>query len=327
MQVHARARLTPKGRLFVVHRVLEHGWSPAAAADAAGVAERTVYRWLARFRSQGEAGLRDRSSAPKLIPHRTPANRVKAILALRRLRMTAVEISELLELPPSTVSAVLRRKGLGRLSRLEPPEPPNRYERSRPGELIHVDVKKLGRIGPKGPGHRVTGSRHRNPTRRDRDGHDRRTVGWEFVHVAVDDATRLAHAEVLGDERGETAVGFLRRAVAFFASHGVRVERVMTDNGSPYVSAVHAAACRELGIRHLRTRPYRPRTNGKAERFIQTMLRKWAYGAIYRSSLERTRALPGWLDRYNWRRPHGSLGKRPPGYRLARLTKVAGNYT
>ena len=240
--------------------------------------------------------------------------------------MTAAEISELLEMPISTISAVLSREGLGRLSRLEPPEPPNRYERSRPGELIHVDVKKLGRIGPKGPGHRVTGRRHRNPTRRDRDGHDRRTVGWEFVHVAVDDATRLAHAEVLGDERGETAVGFLRRAVAFFASHGVTVERVMTDNGSPYVSTVHAVACRELGIRHLRTRPYRPRTNGKAERFIQTMLRKWAWGAIYRSSLERTRALPGWLDRYNWRRPHGSLAKRPPGHRLAQLTKVAGNY-
>jgi transposase InsO family protein len=327
MQVHARARLTPKGRLFVVRRVLADGWSPVAAAEAAGVAERTVYRWLARYRAEGEPGLRDRSSAPKLIPHRTPADRVKAILALRRLRMTAAEISELLEMPLSTVSAVLLRVGLGRLSRLEPPEPPNRYERSRPGELIHVDVKKLGRIGPKGPGHRVTGRRHRNPTRRDRDGRDRRTVGWEFVHVAVDDATRLAHAEVLADERGETAAGFLRRAVAFFASHGVAVERVMTDNGSPYVSVVHAAACRELGIRHLRTRPYRPRTNGKAERFIQTMLRKWAWGAIYRSSLERTRALPGWLDRYNWRRPHGSLAKRPPGDRLAKLTNVAGNYT
>jgi transposase InsO family protein len=327
MQVHARARLTPKGRLFVVRRVLADGWSPVAAAEAAGVAERTVYRWLARYRAEGEPGLRDRSSAPKLIPHRTPADRVKAILALRRLRMTAAEISELLEMPLSTVSAVLLRVGLGRLSRLEPPEPPNRYERSRPGELIHVDVKKLGRIGPKGPGHRVTGRRHRNPTRRDRDGRDRRTVGWEFVHVAVDDATRLAHAEVLADERGETAAGFLRRAVAFFASHGVAVERVMTDNGSPYVSVVHAAACRELGIRHLRTRPYRPRTNGKAERFIQTMLRKWAWGAIYRSSLERTRALPGWLDRYNWRRPHGSLAKRPPGDRLAKLTNVAGNYS
>jgi transposase InsO family protein len=327
MQIHARARLTPKGRLFVVKRVLEQGWSPKAAADAAGVAERTVYRWLARHRSEGEAGLRDRPSIPKAIPHRTPRDRVEAILALRRIRMTGAEISELLGMPPATVSAVLLREGLGKLSRLEPPEPPNRYERARPGELIHVDVKRLGRIGPKGAGHRVTGKKGFNSTRRDAAGRDRRQVGWEFVHVAVDDATRLAHAEVLSDERGETAAGFLRRAVAFFASHGIAVERLMTDNGSPYVSTVHALACRELGIRHLRTRPYRPRTNGKAERFIQTLLRGWAYGAIYRSSLERTRALPGWLDRYNWRRPHGSLGKRPPGYRLAQLTKLAGDYT
>jgi transposase InsO family protein len=327
MQVHARARLTPNGRLFVVRRVLEQGWSPAAAAEAAGVSERTVYRWLARFRSEGEWGLIDRSSAPKSIPHRTPPDRVDSILKLRRIRMTGEEISEVLGMPLSTISAVLSREGLGRLSRLEPPEPPNRYERSRPGELIHVDVKRLGRIGPKGAGHRVTGRRHHNPARRDRAGRDRRQVGWEFVHVAVDDATRLAHAEVLSDERGVTAAGFLRRAVAFFATHGVAVERVMTDNGSPYVSAVHAVVCRELGIRHLRTRPYRPRTNGKAERFIQTMSRKWAWGAIYRSSLERTRALPGWLERYNWRRPHGSLAKRPPGYRLAQLTNVAGNNT
>lgn len=324
MQVHARARLTPKGRLFVVKRVLEHGWSPRAAAAAAGVAERTVYRWIARHRSGGELGLRDRPSIPKLIPHRTPAERVKAILALRRLRMTAAEISELLEMPLSTVSAVLLREGLGRLCRLEPPEPPNRYQRERPGELINVDVKKLGRIGPRGAGHRVTGSK-RGQANAGPDG--RRTAGWEFVHVAVDDATRLAHAEVLADERGETAVGFLRRAVAFFASHGIVVERVMTDNGAPYRSTVHAIACRELGIRHLRTRPYRPRTNGKAERFIQTMLCGWTWGAIYRSSTERTRALPGWLHRYNWRRPHGGLGKQPPGLRLAQLTKVAGTYS
>jgi transposase InsO family protein len=327
MQVHARARLTPKGRLFVVKRVLEEGWSPKAAADAAGVSERTVYRWLARYRSEGEAGLADRPPIPKLVPHRTPGDRVKAILALRRLRMTGPEISELLEMPPATVSAVLLREGLGKLSRLSPPEPPNRYERARPGELIHVDVKRLARIGPKGPGHRVTGRRHHNRARRDRAGRDRRQVGWEFVHVAVDDATRLAYAEVLPNERGATAAGFLRRAFAFFAAHGIAVERVMTDNGSPYVSTVHAIACRELGIRHLRTRPRRPRTNGKAERFIQTMLRGWAYGAVYRSSLERTRALPGWLGRYNWRRPHGSLGKRPPGDRLAQLTKLAGNDT
>jgi transposase InsO family protein len=324
MQVHARARLTPKGRGFVLARVLEQGWAVTAAAEAAGVSERTVYRWLARFRAEGERGLRDRSSAPGSIPHRTPAERVEVVLALRRLRMTSSEISELLSMPLSTVSAVLKREGLGRLSRLSPPEPPNRYERSRPGELIHVDVKKLGRIGPKGPGHRLTGRRHRNPTRRDGSGHDRRTVGWEFVHVAIDDHSRLAYAEVLADERGETAVGFLRRAHRFFASHGIAVERVMTDNGSPYVSTAHAIACRELGIRHLRTRPYRPRTNGKAERFIQTLLGEWAYVRLYGSSAERVRALPLWLDRYNWRRPHGSLGHRPPG---SRLTNVAGIYT
>jgi transposase InsO family protein len=316
MQVHARARLTPNGRLFVVKRVLEQGWSPGAAADAAGVAERTVYRWLARYREEGESGLCDRPSTPKTIPHRTPPDRVESILRLRKVRMTGAEISEVLGMAPATVSAVLQREGLGKLSRVEPPEPPNRYERERPGELVHIDVKKLGRIGPRGAGHRVTGNKGA--------GQRSRGAGWEFVHVAVDDATRFAHAEVLADERAETAVGFLRRTVEHLAAHGIAVEAVMTDNGSPYVSVVHALACRELGIRHLRTRPYRPRTNGKAERFIQTMLRGWAWGAIYRSSAERTRALPGWLDRYNWRRQHGSLGKRPPGSRLAQLTKVAG---
>jgi transposase InsO family protein len=324
MKVHARARLTPKGRCFVVDRVVRQGWSATAAAEAAGVAERTVYRWIARYRAEGEAGLHDRSCVPRRIPRRTPTARVEAILALRRLRMTGSEIAELLEMPAATVSAVLRREGLGKLSRLEPPEPPNRYERSRPGELVHVDVKRLGRIGPHGAGHRVTGRRlRRNPTRTDGAGVRRLQVGWEFVHIAIDDHSRLAYAEVLADERATTAVGFLRRAVSFFASHGISVRRVMTDNGSPYVSAVHASACRELGLRHLRTRPYRPRTNGKAERFIQTMLREWAYARLYGTSAERIRALPIWLDRYNWRRPHGSLGHRPP---RSRLTNVAGIY-
>ena len=321
MQVHARARLTPKGRGLVVDRVLAHGWSVAAAAEAAGVAERTVWRWIARYRAEGEAGLRDRASVPRSIPHRTTPERVTVILALRRLRMTSSEIAELLGMPLSTVSAVLKREGLGRLSRLEPPEPPNRYERRSPGELIHVDIKKLGRILR--PGHRVTGNR-RGQAHTHRDGKHVRLAGWEFVHIAIDDHSRLAYAEVLADERGETAVGFLRRALAFFAQHRIDVQRVMSDNGSPYVSKVHATACRELGIRHLRTRPYRPRTNGKAERFIQTLLREWAYGRIYANSAERTGALPLWLDRYNWRRPHGSLGHRPPG---SRLTNVAGNYS
>jgi transposase InsO family protein len=329
MQVHARARLTPKGRRFVVERVLEQGWSVTAAAEAAGVTERTVYRWTARYRSEGEPGLVDRSSAPKQIPHRTPAERVEVILRLRRLRMTASEISEVLGMPLSTVSAVLKRAGLGRLSRLEPPEPPNRYERGRPGELVHVDVKKLGRIQG-GAGKRWRGGRrrgHHTPVRRDAAGVDRKTVGWEFVHVCIDDATRLAYVEVLRDERGPTAAEFLRRAVAFFAGHGVRVEGVMSDNGACYRSAVHAAVCRELGLRHLRTQPYRPRTNGKAERFIQTLLREWAYAAIDGRSAERTARLPRWLERYNWRRPHGSLGHRPPGDRLAQLTNVAGIYS
>jgi transposase InsO family protein len=320
MQVHARARLTPKGRALVVERVLKHGWSARAAAEAAGVAERTVYRWVARYRAEGEAGLLDRPSAPHSIPHRTPSERVAAILALRRLRMTSTEIAELLTMPLSTVSVVLRREGLGKLSRLEPPEPPNRYERRRPGELIHIDVKKLGRILK--PGHRVTGNR-RGQAQTHRNGKPVRLAGWEFVHIAIDDHSRLAYAEVLANERGETAVDFLRRAVAFFASHGVSVQRVMTDNGSPYVSSVHALACRELDLRHLRTQPYRPRTNGKAERFIQTMLREWAYARVYGTSADRTATLPFWLERYNWRRPHGSLGHRPPA---SRLTNVAGTY-
>jgi transposase InsO family protein len=320
MRVHARARLTPKGRAFVIERVLRHGWSVTAAAEAAGVSERTVYRWLARYRTEGQPGLLDRPSVPKRIPHRTDRRRVTAILALRRLRMTSSEIAELLSMPLSTVCAVLRREGLGKLSRLEPPEPPNRYERSRPGELLHVDVKKLGRILK--PGHRVTGSK-RGQARTHRAGKQVSLAGWEFVHIAIDDHSRLAYAEVLGDEKATSAIGFLRRALGFFASHGIAVKRLMTDNGSPYVSRAHAIACRALGIRHLRTRPYRPRTNGKAERFIQTMLREWAYGRVYANSVERTAALRPWLDRYNWRRPHGSLGHRPPG---SRLTNVAGNY-
>jgi transposase InsO family protein len=321
MKVHAKAPLSPIGRHRVVDRVLGQGWSVRAAAEAAGVTERTVYRWLTRFRLEGERGLLDRSCAPKRIPHRTPPQRVEAIAALRRLRMTAAEIAELLEMALSTVSAVLKRIGLGKRSRLEPPEPPNRYERRRPGELIHVDIKKLGRILK--PGHRVTGTK-RGQASTHRNGKPVRLAGWEFVHIAIDDHSRLAYAEVLGDERGPTAVGFLRRALAWFAGHGIRVERVMTDNGSAYVSHHHELACSELGIRHLRTRAYRPRTNGKAERFIQTLLREWAYVRLYGNSQERTAALTSFLERYNWRRPHGSLGHQPPG---SRLTNLVGNYS
>jgi transposase InsO family protein len=318
MKLHANARTCPKSRRLLVER-LEGGWSLRSAAEAAGVSERTAAKWLARWRKEGEAGLEDRSSAPMRVPSRLPADRVEAIEALRRLRMTGAEIAEVLGVALSTVSRWLRRIGLGRRSRLDPPEPPNRYERKRPGELIHVDVKKLGRIGPNGAGHRVTGRRRSNRGRTDKAGHVRRRVGWEFVHVCVDDATRLAYVEVLADEKGATAAGFLRRAVAWFRGMGITVERVLSDNGSCYRSRVHAEACRELGMRHLFTRPYRPRTNGKAERFIQTMTNRWAYGAIYGSSAERTAALPGWLDHYNFRRGHGSLGHRPPAARLAEL--------
>ena len=248
------------------------------------------------------------------------------ICALRRLRMTGAEIAEMLGMAETTVSGILTRSGLGRLGRLGL-EPDRGYERSRPGELLHVDVKKLGRI-ERAAGHRIVGRQRqlRNPTRTDAGGVRRSYVGYECVHVCVDDATRLAYVEVLQDEKAKTAVGFLRRALAFYRRHGVEAERVMTDNGSAYRSAVHAIACRALGIRHLRTRPYRPQTNGKAERFIRTMLGGWAYGAIYRSSTERTAALEGWLWRYNFRRPHGSLGRRPPAARLAELNNALGSY-
>jgi transposase InsO family protein len=258
--------------------------------------------------------LLDRSSAPSSIPHRTSEARVQAIALLRRQRLTAWQIAERLGMPLSTVSTVLARIGLGRLSSLESPEPPNRYERQRPGELVHIDVKKLGRIGR--PGHRVNGDRRTRS----------RGIGWEFVHVAVDDATRLAYVEVLEDEKAVTAVAFLRRAVAHFGDYGIRVERVMTDNGSCYRAILHALACKTLGLRHLRTRPYRPRTNGKAERFIRTLLGGWAYGAIYGTSRERTAALDGWLWTYNHRRPHGSLSHKPPIARLHELNNVPGSY-
>jgi transposase InsO family protein len=244
------------------------------------------------------------------------ADRLAAIEALRRLRMTAAEIAEVLGMALSTVSRWLARIGLGKRSRLAPPEPPNRYERKRPGELIHVDVKKLGRIH--GVGHRISGSRA-SQTKLRREGRRTGALGWEFVHVCIDDATRLAYAEVLPNEKGATAAAFLRRAVAWFEGMGIQVERVLSDNGACYRSRVHAAACAELGMRHLFTRPYRPRTNGKAERFIQTLTNRWAYGAIYGTSAERTAALPGWLDHYNFRRRHGSLGHRPPAARLAEL--------
>jgi transposase InsO family protein len=327
MKIHANAPLGPKGRRRMVLLVLEEGLALTEAAEAAGVSARTAGKWVRRYREEGGAGLLDRSSAPRRVHNTTAPERVEAIAALRRLRLTGPEIAELLEMATSTVSAVLKRIGLGRLSRLAPPEPPNRYERARPGELIHIDVKKLGRISAKGAGHRVTGNRKSQFKRGG--GHGRGVTGWECVHVCVDDATRLAYAEVLPDEKKKTVIVFLRRAVAFYRSHGITVERLMTDNGSAYRSAAHALACRAMGIRHIRTRPYRPRTNGKAERFIRTMLREWAYAAVYGSSPERARALSGWIERYNFHRRHGALGHRPPIHRLRELNRnnVAGIYS
>ncbi len=323
MKLHANAATCPNSRLRIVCRALDGEAREKIAAEYE-ISTRTVAKWVKRYREQGEAGLPDRSSAPGAVPHRTPEDRVRAIAALRRLRMTGAEIAICLGMPLSTVSAVLTRIGLGKLSRLEPPEPPNRYERARPGELIHVDVKKLGVIN--GAGHRVNGRRaSQNVTRRGR--RHGKAPGWEFVHVCVDDATRLAYVEVLADEQGPTAAGFLRRAVAFYASYGITVQRVMSDNGACYRSTIHALACRLLGLRHLRTRPYRPRTNGKAERFIRTMLGGWAYGAIYGTSAERTAALDGWLWTYNHRRPHGSLRHKPPAVRLRELNNLPRSYS
>jgi transposase InsO family protein len=329
MKLHANAPLGPKGRATMVKRVLEEGVALTEAAEAAGVSARTAGKWVRRYRAEGEVGLLDRSSAPRRVHNTTAPERVEAIAALRRLRMTGPEIAETLEMATSTVSAVLKRIGLGKLSRLGV-EPIRRYERARPGELIHIDVKKLGRIGPHGAGHRIVGRKgRRDITKLDAAGVKRRRVGWECVHVCVDDATRLAYAEVLPDEKTKTVIGFLKRAVAFYRSHGIAVERLMTDNGSAYRSAAHALACRAMGIRHIRTRPYRPQTNGKAERFIRTMLREWAYAAVYGSSPERAKALSGWIERYNFRRRHGALGHRPPIQRLRELAgnNVAGIYT
>jgi transposase InsO family protein len=302
MRLHGNARLTPFQRALLCERVRVEGWTVSEAAEAAGCSERTAYRWLARH-DAGESML-DRSSAPLRRPTRTPASVEAEIERLRRLRFTSTRIAATLELPTSTVCAVLARLGLHRIWKLGPPEPPNRYCRRHAGELVHVDVKKLCRFDR--PGHRVTGDREvRN-----------RGAGWEFVHVAVDDCTRVAYVEVLGDERGPTTVGFYQRAIAWFARHGVTVERIMSDNGPNYRSKIVAAFCAQREIRQVFTRPYRPRTNGKAERFIQTMLREWAYAAAYTSSTQRRSALPGWIDYYNHQRPHGALSHKTPASRL-----------
>jgi transposase/transposase-like protein len=318
MKLHARARLSLIRRQELVAMVLEQGRSIAEAAVAAGVSDRTCSKWVARYRAEGADGLLDRSSAPRTVANRTAEQRVACIAALRRLRLTGPEIAEVLDMALSTVSGILTRIGMGRLGRLGL-EPAVRYERARPGELIHIDVKKLGRILQ--PGHRVTGNRRS----RQKVGPSRLGIaGWEYCHIAIDDATRLAYVELLDDETATTATGFLRRSVAFFNSHGMTVEDVMTDNGGAYRSTIHALACKALGLRHLRTRAYRPQTNGKAERFIRTMLGGWAYAALYRDSAERAAALDGWLFTYNHRRRHAAIGRQTP---IQRLNNLLGTYT
>jgi transposase InsO family protein len=324
MKLHANAALSLRQRLRMVDRVVQQGWTVSSAAAAAEVSQRTCSKWVARYRVDGELGLLDRSSAPKTVANRTGEQRIEAIASLRRLRFSGPEIAELLGMAASTVSGILTRIGMGRLGRLGL-ESAERYERERPGELIHIDVKKLGRIQG-GAGKRVRDGlrRHYTPTRTDGDGKIRKTVGWDFVHVAIDDCTRLAYAEVLADEKATTAVAFLGRALEFYRRHGITVEGVMTDNGSAYRASIHAIACRVLNLRHLRTRAYRPQTNGKAERFIRTMLAGWAYGAIYGSSRERTAALDGWLWHYNHHRRHSAIGRQPP---ITRLNNLLGSYT
>ncbi len=321
MNLHANAALSLNKRRLLCRRVVDEQWTLTKAAEAAEVSVRCARKWVARYHAEGELGLLDRSSAPATVANRTCERRIEAIAALRRLRFTGPEIAELLGMALSTVSGILARIGMGKLGRLGL-EPVERYERERPGELIHIDVKKLGRIAR--PGHRLTG-----PAGRAVKGYHRRThnQGWEFVHIAIDDCTRLAYVEVLSNEKATTAITFLRRAVAFFARHGIQVERLITDNGSAYRSTLHAVACRTMNIRHLRTRPYRPQTNGKAERFIRTLLGGWAYGALYRNSTERTAALDAWLDYYNHHRKHSALGHKPPIARLTERTNLLGTYS
>ena len=307
MNVHKNARLTPRGRELMIDRIENQGWRVDDAARSMGVSERTAYRWLARHRSG--AGFDDRSSAPRRCPHELEPSTIAAIERLRRQRLTGPAIAAALDLARSTVGAVLRRIGLGRLSRLDAPPPAQRYERERPGELIHVDIKKLGRIV--GIGHRITGIRADVPRVRG--------SGWECLHVAIDDASRLAYTEMLADEKQETVCGFMARALAWYERHGIIVERVMTDNGSAYRSRQFARLLAASGLRHLRTRPYTPRTNGKAERFIQTSLREWAYAVPYESSAQRAAAMPIWIDAYNCKRPHSALKGIPPFQRLNNL--------
>jgi transposase InsO family protein len=307
MNVHKNARLTPSGRALLADRVAS-GWTVKAAAGAAGVSRRTAHKWLARHRLGGERRHHDRSSAPRRCPRRVAAARIADIEALRRERLTGAAIAGRLGMARSTVGLVLRRLGLGRLKSLEPLVPIVRYERALPGEMIHLDIKKLGRFEVEG--HRITGDRQKGRSRK---------AGWDFLHVCVDDASRLAYTEILSRERKEDTTAFLQRALAWLSRHGVGVERVMTDNGSAYRSKLFAKALADAGARHVRTKPYTPRTNGKAERFIQTTLREWAYAKPYRSSAERTLAIEPWTKAYNLNRPHSGIAGLTPWQRVNNL--------
>jgi transposase InsO family protein len=304
MNIHDNASLTPRGREHMVLMVLS-GQTPEAAARAAGVCPRTARKWVKRYLAEGPAGLHDRSSRPHRLYRPTPEPVVARICTLRRQRRTGKEIAAEAGVSPATVSRILKRTGLNRLESLEPAVPVRRYERDHPGELIHIDIKKLGRF--ERVGHRITGNRQLGESR---------GAGFEFVHVAIDDASRLAFSQILPDQKKESAIAFLTALIAYYASLGVTVTRVMTDNGSCYRAKEFRNACRELGLRHIKTRPYTPRTNGKAERFIQTALREWAYAQAYPTSNHRAAQLPAWLHRYNWHRPHSSLQSKPPISRL-----------
>jgi transposase InsO family protein len=304
MNVHKNARLTPHGRERIV-RLVEGGQTPQAVSEAAGVCPRTVRKWVERYRREGLPGLCDRSSRPHRLRKPTPQAIVERVEALRRARRTGQQIAVELGISPATVSRILKRRGLNRIGALEPAAPVRRYERDKPGEMIHIDIKKLGRFNR--IGHRITG---------DRQGCRNAGAGWEFVHVAIDDHSRVAFARVMPSEKKRSAIMFLKAALAYYESLGIKVERVMTDNGACYKSFAFRRACKRFGLRHIRTRPYTPKTNGKAERFIQSSLREWAYAQAYRNSQQRKAELPRWLHRYNWHRPHAGIGDKVPISRL-----------
>ncbi len=306
MDIHKNARLTPHGRERLAKLILS-GQTPEAASQAAGVCPRTGRKWRDRFKQEGPAGLGDRSSRPHRLRKPTPPEVIERIESLRRQRMPGKEIATTVGVSPATVSRVLKRLGLSKLSALEPAEPPRRYEREHPGELIHIDIKKLGKFNR--VGHRITGDRKGQS--------NSRGVGWEYLHVCIDDASRVAFSRIMKTERKACAVAFLKAAVAYYKSLGITVLRVMTDNGSCYRSRAFAKACQRLKLKHIRTKPYTPRTNGKAERFLQTSLREWAYARAYINSEQRADELPFFMHRYNWHRPHASIGAKPPISRLS----------